>query len=277
MRTSRMITATLFAAGAVGAVLGMTRDRDTPLSTLRIVARDYEFQIEGAATAGPVRVELVNRGTELHHSQIVRLEEGKTLADLAALPPEAPPPDWAVPVGGPGAVDPGLTSQSIQTLAPGNYAVICFIPGHDGVPHLAKGMAASFSVSPANGRVAEAPHADLSVRLRDFSFEAPTTLRPGNRVIRVLNDGPQLHEMVVVRLAPGKKVEDLFAWFGDGMQGASPANFIGGTVGIAPGSENTVEMEFIAGDYLLLCFLPDATGDGSPHLKHGMVLPLTVR
>lgn len=277
MRTSRMIAPTIFAAGAVVAALGMARFRETPVSTLRIIATDYGFEVEGAPTAGPVRVELVNRGKELHHSQILRLEEGRSLADLAAFPHDAAPPAWAVPVGGPGAVDPGLTSHSIQTLAAGTYAVICFIPSPDGVTHVAKGMAASFTVAPAGGRVAEGPRADLSVHLRDFAFQAPTTLARGSRVIRVINDGPQVHEMVVARLAPGKKADDLFAWFGAGMGGPPPASFIGGTVGIPPGGDNTVEMDFIPGEYLLLCFLPDTHGDGQPHVMRGMVLPVTVR
>lgn len=277
MRTSRMVAPTIFAAGAVAAALGLARYRGAELPTLRIIASDYSFEVEGLATEGPVRVELVNQGKELHHSQILRLEDGKTLADLAAYPHDAAPPAWAVPIGGPGAVDPGLTSHSIQELEAGTYAVICFIPSPDGVTHVAKGMATSFAVSPVRGRVAKAPPADLSVRLSDFAFKAPTTLARGRRVIRVTNDGPQVHEMVVARLVPGKKAEDLFTWFGAGMPGAPPASFIGGTVGIQPGGENTVEMDFIPGEYLLLCFLPDTEGDGSPHIMRGMVLPVTVQ
>lgn len=277
MKTARLIVPTIFAAGAVVAALGMARTRETPVSTLRIIATDYGFEVQGAATAGPVRLELVNRGRELHHSQILRLEDGKSLADLAAFPHDAAPPAWAIPVGGPGAVDPGLTSQSIQDLEAGTYAVICFIPSPDGVTHVAKGMAASFTVAPARGRVAAAPRVDLTVRLRDFAFQAPVTLAPGSRVIRVVNDGPQVHEMVVARLAPGKRADDLFGWFDAGMAGAPPASFIGGTVGIAPGDENIVEMDFIAGEYLLLCFLPDTETDGRPHVMRGMVLPVTVK
>lgn len=276
MRTSRMVAPTIFAAGAVAVALGLARFRGTELSTLRIIASDYSFEVEGSAIEGPVRVELINRGRELHHSQILRLEDGKTLADLAAYPHDAAPPVWAVPIGGPGAVDPGLTSYSIQELEAGSYAVICFIPSPDGVTHVAKGMAAGFTVAPVRGRVAKAPPADLSVRLSDFTFKAPTTLARGRRVIRVANDGPQVHEMVVARLVPGKKAEDLFAWFGAGMAGPPPASFIGGTVGIQPGGENTVEMDFTAGEYLLLCFLPDTDGDGHPHIMRGMVLAVTV-
>ncbi len=272
----RLLAPTVFAAGAVIAALGMGR-REAELPTLRIVANDYGFEMEGSATAGPVRVQLVNRGRELHHSQLLKLEDGKGLADLAVISHDAPPPSWAIPVGGPGAVNPGLTSESIQTLEAGTYAVICFIPSPDGIAHVAKGMAATFTVAPAAARVASSPRADLTVRLRDFSFDAPTALARGNRVIRVLNDGPQQHEMVVARLETGKKAEDLFAWFDAGMHGAPPASFIGGTVGIAPGGENIVAMNFIPGEYLLICFLPDATGTGQLHAMRGMVMQLSVR
>lgn len=105
--TRYIASAVLIAGGAV-ALLGMRRPADRSVPTLRIVAVDYGYQLPKEIPAGPTRLELVNQGRELHHAQLIRLEHGKTLADLAKLQPGSPPPSWVVPVGGPGAVDPSV-------------------------------------------------------------------------------------------------------------------------------------------------------------------------
>jgi hypothetical protein len=42
--------------------------------------------------------------------------------------------------GGPNPREIGDTSSSTVALEPGNYALLCFVPGPDGIPHVAKGM-----------------------------------------------------------------------------------------------------------------------------------------
>src|SRR5581483_8647812 len=93
---------------------------------------------------------LVNRGRELHHLYLVRLENGKTAKDfVAALKKGGPPPSWATDVGGPNGADPGTSSFVVSVpLAPGHYAALCIIPGPDGVPHAMKGMYKDLVVTP---------------------------------------------------------------------------------------------------------------------------------
>ena len=45
---------------------------------------------------------------------------------------------------------------------------------------------------------------------------------------------------------------------------------LGGVTGIAKGRTVDLATSFTAGDYALLCFVPDAK-DGKPHIAHGMV------
>jgi hypothetical protein len=75
----------------------------------------------------------------------VRLEEGKTAADLVAWAStlDGPPPGELV--GGFGAIGPGLGGwlRFDGDLAPGNYVLACFIPGADGNLHVAAGMVAA--------------------------------------------------------------------------------------------------------------------------------------
>jgi hypothetical protein len=52
-----------------------------------------------------------------------------------------------------------------------------------------------------------------------FKFSKPLTA--GKHTIRVMNIGTQEHEAVMVKLAPGKTMKDLDAWFESGMKGSS--------------------------------------------------------
>jgi hypothetical protein len=269
--------ATLVVAAGAAAVVGMRpAPKDTiALPTLNIVAREYGYEVPAEVASGPTRLTLTNKGHELHHAQLVRLEEGRTLKDLATLQPGAPPPSWMVPVGGPGAVEPGQSTSVVQPLVPGEYALFCWIPSpSDHKAHVEKGMVAGFKVVQAK-RVAAIPRADITVRMVDFGYAPSAPLIAGKRVIKVVNDGPQLHELVLFRLAPGKTLSDFAKWNPDTATEGPPGNFIGGTVAMAPGGESLVETTVEAGQYVLVCYIPDAK-DGKAHIAHGMLMPLTV-
>ena len=89
------------------------------------------------------------------------------------------------------------------------------------------------------------------------------------------NAGPQPHELALLRLAPGKPTEDFGAWTEGGMKGPPPAEPIGGVALLEKGARGTFTVELPAGEYGLICFVPDAK-DGKPHLAHGMAKSLRV-
>lgn len=276
---TRYVATAVLSAGTVVALLGMKqgqkKTREVP--TLRMVAVDYGYEIAPSVAAGPVRMQLINHGKELHHAQVVKLEQGKTLADLAKVRPDGPPPSWVVPIGGPGAVNPGDSASVIQNLSAGQYAVFCFIPSlSDHKEHRMKGMVSGFKVLENQTAQARMPKADLTVRMMDFGYAPSAPITAGTRNIRVVNDGPQLHEMVLVLLDPGKTAADLVAW--NPMTATEPpaARYVGGTVALAPGGEAIVETKLQPGNYALICYIPDAK-DGKEHFMHGMVLPFTVQ
>jgi hypothetical protein len=263
------------AALALFGIAGRIRAVTPAIQTVRIVAREYQYEVPARVPAGLVRLELINAGKELHHAQLLRLEQGRTVADLAALDLEAGPPSWVVPVGGPNAVEPGDSARAIETLVPGNYALICFIPDADGKPHVMKGMAAGFQAGPAQSQSAARPKVDATIRLADYGFAPSAALRAGARTINVVNDAHQPHELVLVRLNEGKSAADLVAWSAAHMAGPAPGHFVGGIVGLAPGGSSVMETTLEPGNYALICYLPDAK-DGMPHFAHGMVAPLAV-
>ena len=232
---------------------------------------DYSFTAPASIRAGAVIFRLTNAGKELHHLSIVRLPEGKTVADyLAAVQAEGHPPAWATDVGGPNAAVPGATIDATVTLEPGSYALVCFIPSPGNpMPHLMKGMVRPFTVrGPA--RAATLPSADVEMRLTDYSFTLSTPLTAGRHVVRVTNDAAQAHEIVMVRLGPGKSIADMSQWVLQGMQGPPPGMPFAGMSPLSSGKSGTFPVRLAPGRYGLICFLPDVK-DGKQHDQHGML------
>lgn len=92
--------------------------------------------------------EVVNKDGETHEAAFVRLADGQSVDDAkswAASGFEGPPP--FEPAGGFGALDGGERGWIQADLKPGKYAIICWIPGDDGVPHWVNGMSAPFTVN----------------------------------------------------------------------------------------------------------------------------------
>ena len=246
-------------------------------ATVTVTATDYGFQAPASIATGPTTVRLVNTGKELHQAQLIKLEDGKTLDDLAkALKSSGPPPSWIKFVGGPNGIAPGQEAQATSVLAPGQYVYICFIPSPDGVMHAAKGMIRPFTVTGAESAPAvQQPTPDVTFTLTDYDFQASQPLKAGRQTIMVENAGPQPHEVVLLKLAPGKKVEDFATWAETGMKGPPPAEALGGVTFLDKGARGSFTADLTAGEYGLMCFVPDAK-DGKPHLAHGMMKTIKV-
>jgi hypothetical protein len=287
-----MLTRVSCACAALVALLGCRENRPatppasssttsapTPGPSANVVtyiARDYGFEGPAQIPAGPTLFRLDNQGKELHHLVIVRLEQGRTYDSLmAALRKPGPPPAWVHLAGGPNATDPGANSNATENLTEGHYAIICVIPSADGVPHVAKGMTAPLEVVPAAGPVAREVAADVTVKLSDYNFDVSAPLTPGSHVIQVENTGPQPHELVLVKLTPGKTVKDIEAWEKGGEKGPPPVSAIGGISPMMANDSGQFTVDLTPGNYAFICFLPD-TKDGKAHLMHGMVKPIKV-
>lgn len=251
--------------------------RATEPVVIEVGAMDYAFAVPETVRGGLVTIRLNNTGAEFHHAQLVRLDDGHTFAELAALlasGTHGPWPVWARQVGGPNAVEPGRSEESTLALPPGKYAFICLIPSPDGVPHFAKGMMKPFEVVAGTPPVTPA-QADLVMVLDDYSFSLSGALKPGRQTIEVTNAAAQPHEVVLVTLEAGKTAQDLLEWIAGGEQGPAPGRFIGGVVGLDRGERNWITVDLARGNYALLCFFPDAA-DGRMHLEHGMVREIAV-
>jgi hypothetical protein len=247
-----------------------------PAHVATFVATDYRFDGPSRIPAGATLFQLDNRGKEPHHLAIARLEQGRTYDTLlAALKRTGPPPAWVRVVGGPNAIGPGGQSNATLELAPGSYAIACFIPSNDGVPHIAKGMIRELTVTPEEGKSAPMGPADVVIKLNEYSFDLSEPLVAGKQIIRVENEGKQDHELVLARLAPGKTMADVEAWEKGGEKGPLPLTLLGGMAPLGPEQHGQFSQTLEPGGYVLLCFVPDSK-DGKAHVVHGMMKPVTV-
>ncbi len=88
-----------------------------------------------------------NGGQELHELIVVQLPEG---ADPAGLLDGSVPEDQITFIGAVDDIAPGEAKDlALVGLPAGTYTLLCFYPSPDGVPHVALGMVATFTVEPA--------------------------------------------------------------------------------------------------------------------------------
>jgi hypothetical protein len=247
-------------------------------NAVTITATDYAFGTPDTIQAGLTTFRLHNPGREPHQA-VIAGAPGMTFAELETALVKAAPTMFAgltIPVGA-GAVGSGDSSIVTADLTPGNYLVLCYIPSPDGRPHVMKGMYRRLVVIPAAAGAARPaePKADLTVTLSDYAFALSAPLTAGTHTIRVENNGPQLHEVTIERLQPGKSLADWQQWIAGGMRGTPPTEPAGGFTGPDKGKVGWLTITLPPGNYLLLCYVPDAK-DGKPHFMHGMVQEIVI-
>lgn len=253
-------------------------------------AKEYAFDGPATFAGGLTEVTFTNNGTMTHHGMFLLLNDGKTMADLGA----AAAKDGiggllsvASSIGGPASIDPGLTTTVVLDFKAGNYVLVCVIPDDDGVPHMAKGMALPITVTAAPTTPAAAPTADVTVELADFKFiNLPASVKAGPQTWQIKNDGAQLHEIGIVKLAEGFTWEQFIALISQspatpmpGMaatpaaspeaSGPPPAVSFAGFAPMSAGYSGWTMFNLEPGNYGALCFVPDVK-TGAPHFALGM-------
>jgi hypothetical protein len=247
-----------------------------PPTMVTITATDYAFDAPAQVAGGLVTIHLVNNGKEFHQAQLIRLEDGKTVADFGeAMKKPGPTPSWVKFMGGPNAAGPGGGSvDGSVILTPGSYAVLCFIPSSDMVPHVMKGMIHPIEVTAQPGAADHLAGETDTLTVAEYSFTQASALTPGHHTILVRNSGTQPHEVVLVKLPPGVKIASMADW-ANTMKGPPPGLPIGGVTAVDAGGSADFTVDLTPGDYGLICFLPDAK-DGKPHAAHGMMTQFKV-
>jgi len=248
---------------------------------INIEEKDFAFEISDTIRPGLVKITAKNTGKESHQVQIARWNDGVTQAQFdAALKNPDPSAIFKIVTftGGANAVPPGGSQVAYENLTPGNYSLLCFLEGDDGMPHFTKGMVKSFTV-PAGDSGGTPPKADGTVTLADFNFLGDVTSLPTKKtVLEVKNGGPQPHELTTIKLNNGVTVDQLKALLNSDTppSGPPPIDDSGGLGALQANQTGYVEFDLKAGNYAFVCFVPDAA-TGKPHAALGMIKAITVK
>jgi hypothetical protein len=114
----------------------------------------------------------------------------------------------------------------------------------------------------------------VTIRASDFAFTMPAEVPAGFTTFQLVNDGPNLHHMIVARLDSGKTLED--AKMALANPGPLPVWLVpvGGPNAPDPNSQSNATLDLKAGDYVAFCMV-DVPG-GVPHATKGMISGLKV-
>jgi hypothetical protein len=113
-----------------------------------VTASEYTFDIPDGVAAGRTSFVLSNAGQEAHFMSLTRILQG-TLEEALAFQGDPEEAGLVEGIADSNLAAPGGDDVEVVTadLEPGDYAMLCFVPGPDGTPHAFLGMAVPFTVS----------------------------------------------------------------------------------------------------------------------------------
>jgi hypothetical protein len=131
-----------FAKGMIKAltVTASTATAALPVATDSITLADYAFKLSRPLSAGSHTFRVVSEANQPHEVELLKLAPGKKAADVLAWikNPNGPPPGEGI--GGTAPAAKGIPVYFTADITPGDYVLLCFLPGPDGKPHFAHGM-----------------------------------------------------------------------------------------------------------------------------------------
>ncbi len=139
-----------------------------------------------------------------------------------------------------------------------------------------------FTVDGADtGNVMPEAGATIKARLDTTWAKKPASI-PHKGLLRFKNAASQNHFIVLTKLKKGMSYRDFKKWIAavqGGPGGPPPVNFsIGLDSGVvSPGHSASFSYDLPKGDYVMMCFWPDASMGGMPHAFMGMHRAITLK
>jgi hypothetical protein len=127
---------------------------EPPVADVSVALQDFEFDIPSSLAAGVTTFGVVNNGPQPHEIAFIRAEEGvsyQDVLDIILVPPGSAPPPAEPPLfafaGQMAVLSDGGSGFTTINLAPGTYALLCFVTDPEtGAPHAVLGMAQELTV-----------------------------------------------------------------------------------------------------------------------------------
>ena len=225
---------------------------------LTITTNGMGYTIKGSPRPGNIDITFDNPDGAAHEAEIVKLADGKTIQDVlhdmqqggeeaAAADLDGNPEEMNY--GTPAMLSGGEKTEVVSgKLAPGTYGVVCFLPGPDGMPHVAMGMAAQFTV--AGKEIDRTPKSAGTVQLADDGITLPDGF--GSGTYEVTNTGTTPHSFSLARL--DGSLDDLFAYIGGQFAqnepiDGGPGALVGGVNTLLPGQTAYLVVDLQPGHY----------------------------
>lgn len=235
---------------------------------------EYNIEIPSEIPSGFVRVSATNNGGMVHYLLFARIHDGMSYDEWATAFHEN---EFAAEgmvdfYGGPNGVQPGETVSAEMNLDPGNYVVLCLIPGAGGKSHASMGMMSSVTVTDGGDAVdLAAQDIEGTVSLQDGKFVVSPGFDGQGRVL-ITNDGAELHEMLITQILEGGSFEEYQSTVSKGGPPEVSADYkvSQGVAVMAPGRSIIAEIDLTEGDYVFVCLAPSMT-DMLPHTMHGEI------
>lgn len=250
-------------------------------NVVEVTAIDYAFQAPSSIPSGWTTFELTNAGEQEHFLLLWRLPEGRTFDEwmgsvarpfseevdryeagefdreglFEALGESLP--EWfftAESAGGVGLITPGGSARTSVNLAPGNYAMECYVRSPDGDFHGELGMVRPLTVT-AEDTGAPEPDADIRMTVSNYELVVDGEFGPGPQTVRVdVVDEPEgmlSHDVHLVRLDNEDSLDKAIEWMDwvDAMYAPAPVTFLGGVEDMPAGNTAYVNVDLEPGDY----------------------------
>ncbi len=265
--------------------------KTTVLAVTEMQPSKNRYALEGikAIPAGPVQIDFATRARGEHQIQLVRVDGDHSEAEVRKilLAKDAAVPDWLHAAGGVTGVKSDAGRSTTQILPPGRYYALDDDRQGEPVPSAAeRGAFATFEVT-GEAQSASLPKTTATVTATDtadhkHSYEV-SGLKVGLNTLLFKNESKEeLHHIVIFKLQPGRTAQDAktFLETQGKPSGPPPIDFENGdsTAILDQKTEMVTTLNLRkAGDYVLICFLPDRDGKGKPHFLEGMLEQVSVR
>jgi uncharacterized cupredoxin-like copper-binding protein len=149
----------LVVAALIGNAPSLRAQAAEQVRYVRVVAKDYAFDVAPSVPAGIVTFHLLNQGADVHHLMLLELPPGHSVKEfIDTMRAKGEQPAWTVTVGATPIIQKNHEAFLTLRLPPGRYMLSCLIPAKDGRSHAEKGMFGMITVT-ADGRTAPAPKA----------------------------------------------------------------------------------------------------------------------
>jgi len=217
-----------------------------PKASYGIEMNDSGFVVADELEGGLVTLTFTNAGTTPGIPIFTRLKDGETPESFAAAGPTAV--NLVENLATVGFLPPGMRDSLIADLKPGTWLVMDQI--NPAIPPVFTNVVAG------EGDGTQVPADAPVIGMHNFAFTGiATTQTPGKPTWKMENKGTQPHEVALYQIEEGVTPQVFLASF-DG--NSPPAGIPFGTVATTPGDAIWKEFNLVPGNYIAVCFIPDA-------------------